>query len=248
MLKVSKGLKVIVLLSLLGASALSAGSTKPAYAAGLPSTLQFTQVVSGLNLPVSIANAGDGSNRLFIVQQSGQIRIFKNGSLLATPFLNISGLISNFTGTNGEQGLLSLAFDPNYATNGNFYITYTTNNSDPTFIYTTTLARFHVSSGNPDLADTTSGSVLLSIPKKFTNHNGGMLAFGPDGFLYMSMGDGGSGGDPDNNAQNLHSLLGKLLRLDVESTPPTGQKYVIPSTNPFFTSSDPSVRKEIWAY
>jgi glucose/arabinose dehydrogenase len=248
MYRLSKGIKVIALLSLLGASALSAGSTQSTYAAGLPTSLQFMQVTSGLNLPLFITNAGDGSNRLFILQQTGQIRIFKNGSLLATPFLNLSGLVSNFTGANGEQGLLGLAFDPNYATNGIFYITYTTSNNDPTFIYTTTLARYHVSSGNADLADTTSGSVLLSIPKKYTNHNGGMLTFGPDGFLYMSMGDGGSGGDPDNNAQSLHTLLGKLIRLDVESTPPPGQKYVIPTTNPFFTSSDPNVRKEIWAY
>jgi hypothetical protein len=138
-------------------------------------------------------------------------------------------------------------FDPNYPTNGFFYITYTTNNNNPTFIYTTTLARYHVSSGNPDLADSTSGTVLLSIPKKYTNHNGGMIAFGPDGYLYMSMGDGGNGGDPDNNGQNLHTMLGKILRLDVESTPPVGQKYVIPPTNPFFTSGDPSVKKEIWA-
>jgi glucose/arabinose dehydrogenase len=205
-------------------------------------------VASGLTEPVFVTNAGDGSNRLFIVQQTGQVVIFKNGSLLPAQFLDISASVSNFTNAGSEQGLLSLAFDPNFAGNGFFYVTYTTDNNDPTFIYSTTLARYQVANGNPDLADASSGTVLLSIPKKYSNHNGGMIAFGPDGYLYMSMGDGGSGGDPDNNAQNLHSMLGKILRLDVESTPAVGKKYVIPSTNPFFGSSDPAVKQEIWAY
>ncbi len=229
-------------------TAATVGPASTVSATSIPSALVFTPVTGGLSLPVFVTNAGDGSNRLFIVQQGGQVRIFKNGSLLPTPFLNIAGSVPNFTGVNGEQGLLCLVFDPNYSANGIFYITYTTTNPDPTFIYTTTLARYHVSTGNPDVADASSGVVLLSIPKKYTNHNGGMIAFGPDGYLYMSMGDGGSGGDPDNNAQNLHTLLGKLLRLDVESTPPPGKMYVIPPTNPFFGSSDPNVKQEIWAY
>jgi glucose/arabinose dehydrogenase len=141
-----------------------------------------------------------------------------------------------------------LTFDPQYEDNGYFYITYTTNTSDPTFRYTITLARYHVSGGNADLADPASGMVLLSIPKKYTNHNGGMIAFGPDGYLYFSTGDGGSGGDPDNNAQSLHTRLGKILRLDVNTPPPGGQTYVIPATNPFYGSPDPNVKKEIWAY
>ena len=174
--------------------------------------------------------------------------IAKDGSLLSNPFLNIAGAVTDFTGTNGEQGLLSLAFDPHYKSNGNFYITYTTNTGDPTFPYTTTLARYHVSTASLDLADTSSGTVLLSIPKKYTNHNGGMIAFGPDGYLYMSMGDGGSGGDPDGNAQNLDTMLGKLLRLDVDSTPPAGKNYVIPPTNPFYGSTNPNIKQEIWAY
>jgi glucose/arabinose dehydrogenase len=217
-------------------------------AATIPSALAFTPVATGLTAPVFVTNAGDGSNRLFIVQQTGQIRIFKNGSLLSTPFLNILGSAPNFTGMNGEQGLLGLAFDPNYLSNGFFYITYTTTNTDTTFVYTTTLARYHVSGGNPDLADASSGEPLLSAPKKYWNHNGGMVAFGPDGYLYMTVGDGGSGGDPDNNAQNIHSLLGKLLRLDVETTPPTGKKYVIPPTNPYYGDADATVKQEIWAY
>ena len=159
----------------------------PVNAARIPSGLQFTRSASGLTDPVFITNAGDNSDRLFIVQQTGQIRILKNGSLLSPPFLNISGLVSNFTGVNGEQGLLGLAFDPNYATNGIFYITYTTNTGNSTFPYTTTLARYRVSGGNMDLADISSGTVLLSVPKKYTNHNGGMIAFGP-GWLFIYVG------------------------------------------------------------
>ncbi len=213
-----------------------------------PSRMTFQQVASGLSLPLFVTNAGDGSNRIFIVEQGGQIRILKNGSLTPAPFLNIAGLVSNFTGANGEQGLLCLVFDPHFSSNGIFYMTYTTTNPDPVFLYTTTLARYHISATNPDVADPASGTVLLSIPKKYTNHNGGMLAFGPDGYLYMSMGDGGSGGDPDGNGQNLDTMLGKLLRLDVDTPPPPGQKYVIPPTNPFYGSTDPGVKKEIWAY
>jgi glucose/arabinose dehydrogenase len=233
---------------MLASGAFLGAGAAPAEAASLPPGLQFTLVTGGLTDPVFVANAGDGSNRLFIVQQTGQIRVYKSGSLLSTPFLNIVGSVSDFTGVNGEQGLLAVAFDPGYSTNGYFYITYTTHTSDPVFAYTTTLARYRVSTTNPDQADPSTGRVLLSIPKKHTNHNGGMLAFGPDGYLYMSMGDGGSGGDPDGNAQNLHTLLGKLLRLDVNATPAPGQTYVIPPGNPLYNSADPSVRKEIWAY
>jgi glucose/arabinose dehydrogenase len=235
----------ILLISILTFSTSLTGYAATFNSATIPPALTFTTVVSGLNLPVFVANAGDGSNRLFIVQQSGQILIFKNNSLLATPFLNISSL-SGFTGVNGEQGLLGLAFDPNFATNGNFYITYTTNTGNTNFPYTTTLARYHATPGS-DVADTT-GTVLLSAPKKWTNHNGGMLAFGADGYLYLSVGDGGSGGDPNNNAQNKSVLLGKILRLDVNSVPPSGQNYVIPPTNPFYSSTDTTIRKEIWAY
>ncbi len=247
-MKNTTSLRVVLVLFVLAAEVFSTTAVLRVQAASIPPSLHFTQIVSGLTDPVFVTNAGDGSNRLFIIEQTGQILVYKNGGLLSTPFLNIAGLISNFTGVNGEQGLLCLAFDPNYSSNGIFYITYTTTNNDPAFLYTTTLARYHVSSGSPDQADPLSGAVLLSIPKKYTNHNGGMIAFGPDGYLYMSMGDGGSGGDPDNNAQNLDTMLGKLLRLDVESAPPPGQNYVIPPTNPFFGSTDPNVKKEIWAY
>ena len=180
-MKLFKSLRAILLIvSVLAVGVSSAVSLTPVHAAGIPSSLNFTPIASGLTKPVFITNAGDNSNRLFILQQTGQVRILKNGSLLPTSFIDISGLIPNFTGSNGEQGLLGLAFDPSYTSNGYFYITYTTNNNDPIFRYTTTLARYHVSSGNPDLTDTSSGTILLSIPKKYTNHNGGMIAFGPD--------------------------------------------------------------------
>jgi glucose/arabinose dehydrogenase len=241
------------------ALALGAISTSPALAASAtttPPTLAFTTVVSGLTNPVFVTNAGDGSNRLFIVQQTGQILIFKNGSLNATPFLDISS-ISNFTDAGGEQGLLGLAFDPNYKTNGYFYIAYTTTTGNAacpyvpttgdTCPYATTLARYHVSS-NADRANSTSGLVIISALKRFTNHNGGMVAFGPDGYLYMGIGDGGSGGDPNGNGQSLDTLSGKLLRLDVDGTPDSGKNYAIPHTNPYYGNGDPNVRQEIWAY
>ena len=236
----------LILMAVLALSLISA-APRLAPSASIPSAVRFTPVVTGVSEPVFITNAADGSNRLFIVQQSGQIRIFKNGSLLPAAFLNVAG-VPNFTAVGGEQGLLGLAFDPHYATNRFFYVTYTTTTGGPVFKYTTTLVRYRASASNADLADPASRTLILSIPKKYINHNGGMIAFGPDTFLYMSMGDGGSGGDPDNNGQNIHTLLGKILRLDVHSTPPAGKTYAIPSTNPFFGDPDPSVRQEIWAY
>ncbi|HUI89622.1 MAG TPA: PQQ-dependent sugar dehydrogenase [Anaerolineales bacterium] len=255
MAKVFRTLGVIVIcaLAIISISANRAMTVPPPVAA-LPN-LVFTTVVSGLTDPLFVTNAGDA--RLFIVDQDGHIKIYKNGSLNGTDFLDISTLsdfISEAGG--GEQGLLGLAFDPNYATNGNFYITYTTDD-DTTCPYVptsgddcpfaTTLARYHVSA-DPDVADSSSGTVLLSVPKRFDNHNGGMLAFGPDGYLYMSVGDGGSGGDPDGNGQSLDTLSAKLLRLDVDGTPDAPKQYAIPHSNPFYGSSDPNVQQEIWAY
>src|SRR6266496_1466070 len=153
MVKVNKVLSVVLSLVLLTAAFFTTNIIT-VKAATISSTVNFNLVTGGLTKPVFITNAGDGSNRLFILQQTGQILIYKNSSLPVTQFLNISGLVPNFTGVNGEQGLLGLAFDPNYAGNGFFYITYTTTNNDPTFLYTTTLSRYHVSSGNSDVADT----------------------------------------------------------------------------------------------
>jgi glucose/arabinose dehydrogenase len=197
--------------------------------------VRFIEIASGLNQPLFITHASDSSGRLFIIQRAGQIIIQKNGVLLPTPFLNIQSIVNS---SNSEQGLLALAFHPNYETNGRFYTVHTDQSRS------IVLSVFTRSSTNPDQADPSSRVTLLSIPKSYTNHNGGTLAFGPDGYLYWSTGDGGSSGDPDNNAQNLNSLLGKILRLDV-SAPAT---YSIPATNPFYNDPSPSIRKEIWAY
>ncbi|RJP49860.1 MAG: hypothetical protein C4583_11670 [Anaerolineaceae bacterium] len=217
--------------------AVLASATSVTRAAGVryavPKNVTFETVVSGLDDPVFVTHAGDGSNRLFVVQRVGQILIYKNDALNAAPFLDVSTLISL---TSGEQGLLGLAFDPDYDVNGTFYIVYTAAS------YAVTLARYTVSA-DPDIANA-SGEILLSIPKTRTNHNGGMIAFGPDGYLYMSIGDGGGPGDPDNNAQNLTTLLGNILRLDVSGA----GAYTIPPTNPYVGSSDPSIKQEIWSY
>lgn len=191
-------------------------------------------ITSGLSSPVDITNAGDGTGRLFIVQQSGQIRIHDGTSLLPTPFLNISTIIT----TGGERGLLSLAFHPDYETNRYFFVYYTNLSGD------ITIARYQAQAGNPNLADAASGVVLLNIPKPFANHNGGDLNFGPDGYLYFATGDGGSGGDPNNFSQNGLSLLGKMIRIDVSNFS-SAPYYFIPSDNPY--TSDPLVDDHIWA-
>jgi glucose/arabinose dehydrogenase len=195
----------------------------------------FIPQASGLTNPVHIANTGDGSDRLFVVQQGGEIRVVENGALLPTPFLDISGRVSS----GGEQGLLSMAFPPNYASKGYFYVNYTDINGD------TVVSRYRLS-GDRNVADPNSEEIILAIEQPFDNHNGGQLAFGPDGYLYIGMGDGGGGGDPSNLAQNPGSLLGKLLRIDVESGV---FPYAIPDSNPFLNQSDPNnlIRDEIWA-
>ena len=217
-------------------------------AASVPAALPgvvLTQIPGALSSPVHATNAGDGSGRVFVVEQTGTIRIFKNNALLSTPFLDIHSLITCC----GEEGLLSVAFHPSYASNGFFYVYYSNNLTSPGDV---TLARYHVSA-NPDVADPTSAQILLVVPHPVnTNHYGGQLYFSKgDGYLYMGTGDGGSGGDPPNNAQNLNVLLGKMLRLDVNGTGavPCGQTtpmpYAIPASNPFVGVAGCD---EIWAY
>ncbi len=189
-------------------------------------------LVQGLFFPVFLCSPQNDLERIFIVEKFGQIRIVKNGALLPTPFLDIASLLS----TSGEQGLLGLAFDPNYSTNRRFYVYYSNPAGD------LVLARYQASTGNADLANPASAEILLTISHPlFENHNGGCLQFGPDDYLYLAPGDGGSGADPSNNAQNGAVLLGKMLRLDVSGA----SSYSIPSDNPFVGAGDPL--DEIWS-
>lgn len=195
-------------------------------------SLVLQQIATGLAYPVAITHAGDGSGRLFITLQGGRIVIYNGTQILPTPFLDISTLVSCC----GERGLLSTAFHPQYSNNGFFYVFYTNLNGD------LVIARYSRSSNNPNVADPSSALILLTIPHPtYSNHNGGQLQFGPDGYLYIATGDGGGGGDPFNHGQNKETLLGKLLRIDVNS----GSPYSIPPTNPFVGQPGAD---EIWAY
>jgi glucose/arabinose dehydrogenase len=189
-----------------------------------------TRVASGLTSPVFVTYPPGDSARLFIVEQVGRIKILESDTLHTTPFLDISSKVTY----GGEQGLLGLAFHPDYGSNGYFYVDYTDTLGD------TRISRFEVSS-NPDSADPGSEFLILTVDQPFGNHNGGMIVFGPDDYLYIGMGDGGSGGDPQNNAQSDSTLLGKMLRIDVDG----GTPYGIPVDNPFAGSGYPL--DEIWA-
>ncbi|KFF14824.1 cadherin [Chryseobacterium soli] len=194
--------------------------------------INLEEFATGLSNPVEITNAGD--SRLFVVQQDGIIKIVQpNGTVNAANFLNISSKVT----FNGERGLLGLAFHPQYSTNGYFFVYY--NNTDGNI----TLSRYTVSTTDPNAADPNSEKIMLNITKPFTNHNGGSIHFAPDGNLWVITGDGGSGGDPNNNAQNKNALLGKMLRIDVNATGP----YNIPSDNPFVGTSVDGA-DEVWAY
>jgi len=201
------------------------------------SGLAVQLVVGGLSQP-DFLTAPQGDARLFILERAGRIRIFKNGALLSTPFLDITSQVT----TTGEGGLLGLAFAPDYATSGLFYINYARRDPADDSVEATVIARYRVSA-DPDRADAASEEVLLEIPQPFNNHNGGTVAFGPDGYLYIGMGDGGSGGDPNNLAQNDATLLGKMLRIDVSGG--LGSGYSIPPSNPYFGQALPL--PEIWA-
>ncbi|PYQ47490.1 MAG: glucose dehydrogenase, partial [Acidobacteria bacterium] len=197
--------------------------------AALAQNVSLRLIASGLSSPVAIAHAND--SRLFIVLQQGQIVIYDGTRVLPAPFLDIHTIVLCC----GERGLLGLAFHPQYAQNGFFFVYYNDANGD------INIARYHVTADS-NVADPNSALILKTISHRdFSNHNGGQLAFGADGYLYAGTGDGGSGGDPSNNAQNLQVLLGKILRLDVDH----GAPY-IPPLNPFVGRTDAS--HEIWAY
>ena len=199
-----------------------------------PSGYSWQMVTSGLDKPEGLVNAGDGSGRLFIIEQGGLIRVLKDGNLLPTPFLDMTTKVSCC----GEQGLLGLAFHPKYLENGYFYIDYTEKVNGQLY---TVISRYNVSANDPNQADPGSEMRLLHIEQPFQNHNGGELQFGPEGYLYIGMGDGGSFGDPNGNGQSLQTLLGKILRIDVDSSEP----YAIPPENPFI---DEGGMWEIWLY
>lgn len=195
---------------------------------------QWTEIVKNLQMPINLANAGDGSNRMFILEKKGLIRVIRNGTLQEAAFLDLRNRVGS---TGSEQGLLGLAFHPDFEHNGFLYVDYTNKQGD------TVIARFTADvTVNPadQKADPASEKILLTIHQPYANHNGGHILFGPDGMLWIGMGDGGSAGDPHGNAQSLQSLLGKLLRIDVN----TGDPYSIPTDNPFASGGG---LPEIWA-
>ena len=203
-----------------------------------PSSVKLTPIAAGLKRPLYVTHAGDGSSRLFLVEQSGKIWILEEGEFSGLTFLNVSNLISPvaLTSQYSERGLLGLAFHPEYTDNGSFFINYTDHSGS------TIVARYQVSSGNPDVADAGSGQIIFQLAQPYTNHNGGHIEFGPDGYLYITLGDGGSANDPLGAGQNRQLLLGSILRIDVDSALP----YTIPSDNPFV--GDPAALDEIWSY
>jgi glucose/arabinose dehydrogenase len=201
-------------------------------------TVDVTVAVTGLTDPVDVTNADDGSGRLFVVEQAGRIRIVRDGALVDRPFLDMSKRIAS----GGERGLLGLAFHPDYPTDPRFFVDYTDLDGN------TVVSSFRVSASDPDVADPAGESILLHVDQPFPNHNGGGTDFGPDGMLYIAFGDGGSAGDPQGNGQRLDTLLGKILRIDVDSgaRASAAATYAIPADNPFVGRS--GARPEIWLY
>lgn len=212
----------------------------PEFAAALPSQVDFLKVAEGLTRPVYVTHAGDGTERLFVVEQGGRIKIVyaNGGAPPPTPFLDISGRVRTDPVNYSEEGLLSVAFAPGFATNGRFYVYYTNAAGD------NVVARYTVGA-SPNTANAASEQIVLNIPHPtYSNHNGGQLQFGSDGFLYIGTGDGGGGGDPFLAAQNLDDLRGKILRIDVETGAPA--TYTIPAGNPYANDGNAATRAEIW--
>jgi glucose/arabinose dehydrogenase len=200
--------------------------------AASPSGYMAVRVANNLSEPVDLTSPPGDTARVFIVEKTGTIRILRGGQVLARAFLDISGLVSS----GGEQGLLGLAFHPQYASNGKFYVHYTDKPNGNIHVVE------YLVSSNPDSASATNREILFQDHSRYSNHNGGQVAFGPDGYLYIGLGDGGSGGDPQGNGQNLNVLLAKILRIDVNS----GSPYAIPAANPF--QGQTGKRGEIWSY
>ena len=191
-------------------------------------------IVDGLDSPLAVVNAGDGSDRLFVLEQGGRIRIVRAGALVAEPFLDIADRVR----AGGERGLLGLAFHPDYPADPRLFVDYTDEQGH------TRISSFTVDPATPDRADASSERLLLMVQQPFANHNGGAVAFGPDGFLVVALGDGGGGGDPQGNGQDLGALLGKILRIDVDAS--AGDRaYAIPADNPYADGAD-NRQPEIW--
>jgi glucose/arabinose dehydrogenase len=208
-----------------------AGAAPPADLAALGFRLE--PVLDGFDQPTHVTGAGDGSGRLFVAEQAGRIWAVRDGERLAEPFLDIADLVGS---QGNEQGLLSVAFHPRFAENGRLFVDYTDRNGD------SVVAEYRVAADNPDRADPAGARQLLAVEQPAANHNGGLLKFGPDGMLYIGFGDGGAAGDPWGNGQRLDTLLGKILRVDVDG----GEPYAIPDDNPF--AGRDGARPEIWAY
>ncbi len=229
-------LSLIAVLGLAVACASGEAAPEPAAAdhtSAAAASFRLSRVKTGLGDAIGVYHAPGQANRLYLVQQSGTIRVLQRGKLVGTPFLDISGDVKS----GGEQGLLGLAFHPDYARNGRFYVYYTNSSGDQQQVV-------EYRRGANGRANPASARVLLSMDDHMENHNGGHMVFGPDGFLYIGTGDGGGAGDPDDNAQNRDSLLGKILRIDVNSRAP-GKQYGIPANNPFVGGGG---APEVYAY
>ena len=231
---------VLALLLVLTACGGGASSTAASPSPSQPpaNSISLAPVISGLSSPVDLQAADDGTGRLFVVEQAGTIRIFQASALLPRPFLDIRPRV-NFS---GEMGLLGVAFHPAFAQNQRFYVNYV--RLLGTGQIQSVIAQYRVSAADANQADPASERILLTVNQPFANHKGGQLAFGPDQFLYIGLGDGGGAGDPLGNAQNLQTLLGKMLRIDVDRTT-GGLPYAIPADNPFVAGAG---LPEIWAY
>lgn len=215
----------------------SCGGTTSSPAAGNPPpvVIQYglVELISGLTNPVDLQLPPDATDRIFVVEQAGIVRVIQSGVLLATPFIDIGTRVT----AGGERGLLGLAFHPDYSNNRRIFLSYTRTVSGQ---LQSVVAEYVTSISDPNSADTAE-RIVLTIDQPFDNHNGGQIQFGPDGYLYMGLGDGGSGGDPQGNGQNMNTLLGKILRIDVNSVQP----YAVPADNPFVGQN--GIRPEIWA-
>lgn len=192
-------------------------------------------VAEGFDQPVFVTDPGDGSGRLFVVEQTGRVLVLEGGTIREQPFLDVSEQVSG----GFEQGLLSIAFAPDYRESGVFYVFFTDTEGDEQ------IARYRVSADDPNRADPASAQPVLSVEDPYPNHNGGLLLFGPDGMLYVGLGDGGSAGDPEGNGQNRAAFLGKILRIDVANSTPD-DPYAIPADNPYVDEA--GTRPELWAY